>query len=165
MKDKLLERWEMDKANAIWIIARFGIGLFFFFSLLLPYAKGQELIGERIALRSFPGGGVLSLVILALVLGILYLEWMERANLTKRLYLVQAILSLLLVLYGILMYTVGIQSQTTNVTHGIGYGLGVLMLLAMWAALFLEDKAKAFLQERISPPAPPVTEPTEPSVE
>jgi uncharacterized membrane protein len=165
MKDKLLERWEMDKANAIWIIVRFGIGLFFFFSLLLPYAKGQELIGERIALRSFPGGGVLSLVILALVLGILYLEWMERASLTKRLYLVQAILSLLLVLYGILMYTVGIQSQTSNVTHGIGYGLGVLMLLGMWAAYLLEAKAKAFLQERMSPPAPPVTEPTEPSVE
>lgn len=148
MKEKLLARWEMDRSKSILAIGRFAIGIMFVLSMLLPYAKGSELIGETISLRSFPGGGVLTLLVFLSVVAILYLIWMERDNMVKRLYLMQAILVLLIVLYGILMYTVGIQSQTTNVRHGLGYGLGLLMVISMWGVYVLEAKVMAFLEQR-----------------
>jgi len=133
IKQNFNDLWNNEKPEFYFIVVRLAIGFLFFISLVIPYAKGSDLINGRVSLSILPGGGLFVFLIIVTILLNAFLTLLKKEKLNKITYLVQAIIATIVVLYGILMYVVGLQDVTTNVSHGLGYTLGLFMLILMWA--------------------------------
>jgi len=132
-----------DLPRFILIMTQVGMGLLFFISVYLPFVKGPEIINTTVSMSEFPGSFIFEVILFISVPLFLYLILSQKENLSRKVILVQNIIALLTLGYGVLLYRVGFPESTSG---AFGKHLEFVLLIGMWLAFLRPELVLSFIR-------------------
>lgn len=140
-----------DLPRFILVMTQTAFGFLFFISLYLPFVKGPEIINGSVSMSVWPGSFFYELILLVLFPLFLLLILTGKDKLARKTLLVQNIIALLVFLYGVLFYRVGL-SEAPSTTGAYGKFLEFILLIGMWFAFLKPNIVLSLIKKFVKEP-------------
>lgn len=146
IKNAFLKLLKEDLPRFILVMTQTAFGFLFFISLYLPFMKGPQIVNGSVSMSVWPGSFVYELILLVLFPLFLFLILTGKDKLARKTLLVQNIIALLVFLYGVLLYRVGL-SEVPSTTGAYGKFLEFVLLIAMWFVFLKPNLALSLIKK------------------